>query len=74
MPLDPEIRKARKREQNRVSAQIRRAILAGEIEGRPPQGPRLTADPTRAAVIRLPSGKALPTTEREAQRWLKQSS
>jgi len=74
MPLDSAERKARKRKQNALSAKVRRAILAGEIGGPPPKSPRLTADPAKADVIRLPSGKALPTTEREARRWLKQSS
>ena len=34
-------------------------------------GPRLTANPANAAVIRLPSGKTIGTKEKEAVTWLK---
>lgn len=71
MPLDPEERKARKREQNRASAKVRRALQAGVIAAPPPHGPRLTADPSKASRIRMASGKAVPI--QEARKWSKQS-
>ncbi len=36
-------------------------------------GPRLTGNPNRAAVIRLPSGKTISAHEKEAKTWMQQS-
>lgn len=58
--------RARKREQNRQSHARRLARLAEEAAK--PEGPRLTGNPAKAALIRLPSGKALPAKEAS---WLK---
>ena len=64
LPDDPKLRKA---EQNRLSHARRLARQAQEAAAQV-NSPRLTGSVTRAAVIRLPSGKALPA--KEAQ-WLK---
>lgn len=50
--MTPEERTIRKREQNRVSARIRRAAERGECQPPPPGAPRLTANPARASVVR----------------------
>ena len=36
-------------------------------------GPRLTGNPNRAALIRLPSGKTISGREKEAKTWMQQS-
>jgi hypothetical protein len=64
LPDDPKLRKA---EQNRQSHARRLARQAEEAAAHR-TSPRLTANLTRATVIRLPSGKALP---REEATWLK---
>jgi len=64
LPEDP---KARKAEQNRQSHARRLARQAEEVAAQR-NSPRLTASIARAAVIRLPSGKALPAKE---ALWLK---
>jgi hypothetical protein len=57
--------KARKAAQNRASYARRMARRAEEAKA---QGIRLTGNPAKAALIRLPSGKALPAKEAS---WLK---
>ncbi len=48
-----------------------RRKLEKETTQPPADGPRMTANIGKAALIRLPSGKALPVKSKEAQLWLK---
>ena len=53
----------------RRASYIQAKATQAEATQAPSSGPRLTADPAKASMVRLPDGRTIPA--KEARKWLK---